>query len=554
MKKMIFEKNDIKKSVAVTIGVLALIFKLALTCTQYATIYPPLAPLDDDLMFKAAQSIVQGNWLGDYGWLTISKHMFFALWLAFLHTVKIPYMAGNMILWAAASLVCLLAFAPVIRKNWAKLFMFCSLLYNPAACASYASRIYRDSIFPSLCLIFFSCIAAVGIRYTEKSKKWLGWLIGIGASFGCIYLCREDGAWVLPFAAAAIVIIVGLLIYTKDRELLLKLGGFVVSFAVGAAVIAGYCYMNYRYYGRFIISDFTGSEFKSAYGALTSLRQDDWHPMVAVPEDVRQDVYRAVEMFAPVEEALKEPLLVNGYKNRSIDDFTSGSFYWALRKALDSLGVYETPQKALEYYTQLTEEIQKAVDSGKLQTSNGSNKLRKSVTPPIKAEYIPDVLAETGRGFWASVTFRQCDPLAHRAVGREDEIAPVEEFIHQKGAVALIENTETPYLSPVRSITHGFLRFMAAVYKICIPVMLIISFIWQVKKLRADIRAEKTDGESMLNVIMLGFLAMAVLRCAMIAFVEVSSFGIGTYVMYLSTVHPLLIAYSFMGFAKTFEF
>ena len=44
-----------------------------------------------------------------------------------------------------------------------------------------------------------------------------------------------------------------------------------------------------------------------------------------------------------------------------------------------------------------------------------------------------------------------------------------------------------------------------------------------------------------------GVAGMALLRCFMIAFVEVSSFGIGTYVMYLSTVHPLLILYAGAG-------
>ena len=45
----------------------------------------------------------------------------------------------------------------------------------------------------------------------------------------------------------------------------------------------------------------------------------------------------------------------------------------------------------------------------------------------------------------------------------------------------------------------------------------------------------------------MSLLGMALLRCAMIAFMEVSAFNIGTYVMYLSTVHPLLIAFGAAG-------
>ena len=84
--------------------------------------------------------------------------------------------------------------------------------------------------------------------------------------------------------------------------------------------------------------------------------------------------------------------------------------------------------------------------------------------------------------------------------------------------------------------------------------MFLTSLLWQIKKLLADIQEKKFDSESMLNVIMLGLLGMALLRCAMIAFVEVASFNIGTYIMYLSTVHPLIILYSFIGFVKTFEY
>ena len=167
---------------------------------------------------------------------------------------------------------------------------------------------------------------------------------------------------------------------------------------------------------------------------------------------------------------------------------------------------------------------------------------------------MPDVLAETFAGFKVSILFRQCDPVAHRAVGTPEEITPVEEFINQPGAVALIPYTETPYLSPIRAVSHGILRLFNVIYTVCIPLMFVISVFWQIKKLREDITNKAFDRESMLNIVMLGFVGMALLRCAMIAFVEVASFGIGTYVMYLSTVHPLLIAYSFTGFCKTFEY
>jgi len=60
------------------------------------------------------------------------------------------------------------------------------------------------------------------------------------------------------------------------------------------------------------------------------------------------------------------------------------------------------------------------------------------------------------------------------------------------------------------------------------------------------LRRKTTEG-LLLWLILLGLLAMALLRCAMIAFMEVAAFDIGTYVMYLSTVHPLLILFAGVG-------
>ena len=531
---------------------MAVVVKLVLAYGQHVTIYPPLAPIDDHLMFQAAQNIVAGNWLGKYGWLTISKHMFFAVWLAFLHVVKVPYMVGNMVLWSFACFTAVMAVKPVLNRNWQKLFLFLGLLYNPAMSAQYATRIYRDAVFPSLCLMFTAGVVAVGLRYKEKIGSWLVWLVLYGVSFGCIYLCREDGVWIMPLFAAAFVIIIAVLILDKRKDILKKAVAMVLPFVLSAAVIGSYCYMNYIHYGRFIVSDFTSSEFKAAYGALASLQQDNWHPLVSVPEDVREDAYKVSPFFAQLEDNIKSDWIENSWRN--LHDFSSDSFYWALRESVAQEGYYENARLAQLYYEQLAREIQMAVDDGRLKTTNGSTKLRKSVTPPIKMEYVPDVLAETFNGFTAVMMFDQCTPYAEKAVGYPEEIAEVADFIHQSGDTGYIPGTDISYMSPARKIMHTVLEIFVAVYKISVLPMFAIALLWQIKKLRSDIWAKKFDSESMLNIVMLGLLGMALLRCAMIAFVEVASFNIGTYVMYLSTVHPLIIMYSFTGFLKTFEY
>ena len=66
------------------VAVLVLL-RCGLTGFQQAYTWVGGAPLDDELMFRAAQAITAGEWLGAYDYLTLSKAMFFPVWLALLH-------------------------------------------------------------------------------------------------------------------------------------------------------------------------------------------------------------------------------------------------------------------------------------------------------------------------------------------------------------------------------------------------------------------------------------------------------------------------------------
>lgn len=53
-----------------------------------------------------------GNWLGEYNYLTLSKHPLFALWLAALQKLGLPYLIAGQLLWTAAALAMAAALAP----------------------------------------------------------------------------------------------------------------------------------------------------------------------------------------------------------------------------------------------------------------------------------------------------------------------------------------------------------------------------------------------------------------------------------------------------------
>ena len=72
------------------------LLRCAVTHFQLAYMWAGGAPLDDELMFRAANAITSGQWLGEYDYLTLSKSMFFAVWLALLNKLHLPYLLGGL--------------------------------------------------------------------------------------------------------------------------------------------------------------------------------------------------------------------------------------------------------------------------------------------------------------------------------------------------------------------------------------------------------------------------------------------------------------------------
>ena len=91
-------QKDLSVRMMLLLGFALTLVKLFLTGYQLVLATPDFAVLDDTVMYEAAKSITEGNWLGEYNWLTLGKYMFFPVWLALLHTLHIPYLLGGQLL------------------------------------------------------------------------------------------------------------------------------------------------------------------------------------------------------------------------------------------------------------------------------------------------------------------------------------------------------------------------------------------------------------------------------------------------------------------------
>ena len=528
--------------------------RCALTGFQQAYIWVGGAPLDDELMFRAANCISAGEWLGAYDYLTLSKAMFFPVWLALLHAMHLPYLVAGAGLWCAASLLAAFAFSPLWRQKApgtarvVTLGLFALLAFLPSSWAAYTLRVYRDNIFPALCLVFFAGMAGAALRAVlcpaEKTRLW-PWLLAAGAGLGCGYLDREDaGLFLLPFAVVATLVMVVVLVRTRRwRSCLAQL----LPYGLLAACVLTFCGLNYSHYGVFALSDFSEGSFAAAMGAMMRVDTASEEPLLSVPADAREKLYEAVPELEPLAYWLEEDeQLQNDFRDPELDDYRAGSFYWAIRRAAQFEGIYDTPRKADAYWQSVADAINAACDEGVLPSRTGK---RTATSQPIKASYVAPTLAETVRGVVHVVTFADCAPYeAARTIGTEEDMDQWSGYLHCGFNSAAEAGKDTPYYSPYQKAVFALMEAIAWVYRALLWLGLLAGLVCHLGAL-PRVLGRRTADRVVPWLLLFGILGIALLRCAMIAFVEVSSFGIGTSTMYLATVHPLFLLYAFVSVA-----
>lgn len=526
--------------------------RLALTGFQQAYTWVGGAPLDDELMFRAARSISAGQWLGDYDYLTLSKSMFFPVWLAFLNALHIPYLLGGVGLWCAAALFAAFAFSPLWQKLPAgqgravTLALFAALAWLPTSWASYTLRVYRDNIFPALCLLAFAGFSAAALRVlrTDRTPLW-PWLLvgGLGLTAG--YLNREDaGLFLLPFTVLATLGMAGVAVRRRWTRLLVQL----LPYALLAGGIGIFCALNQAYYGVFTLSDFSGGAFADAMGAMSRVSTDAEDPMLSVPADARQKLYAAVPELECLSYWLEEdPQMINDFRDPELEDYRAGSFYWAIRRAAQYEGIYDTAAGAEEYWQTVADKVNAACEDGTLPTRSGR---RSGTTQPIRAEYVLPTLQESVRSLGWVLTFQDCAPYETlRSIGTPEDFALWSGYLHCPLNGAAEAGKDTPYYSPNQKIVFALFGALRLAWAFALPVCFILAVLFWLRALPQRVRAARRCFTALVPwALQTLLLFMAALRCGMIAFVEVSSFGIGTSTMYLATVQPLLVLFTALSF------
>ena len=534
-------ENDLQKKEFVGAVLLCVVLKLILVATQMIEIFPGGAPLDDELMLSAARSIGEGRWLGTYDWKTIAKSMGFSVWLWLLHTLHIPYLIGNQLLYALASIVGAQAMAPVLKRRWSRLAVFFVLWFSPFSTAQFTLRVYRDSILPAFILLAISSAFAVALRLREGKHGIYAMVAGLAS--GVALLIRDDVIWIFPFVLAALVLS-GVLAGKKHlKRWLISAVALVLAFL---APVLAFCGMNQKTYGVFLINETGDPSFTQALSAMQRADLDLPHAKIAVCKETRDRIYAAVPEAAQLGAVLDGGELYAGYGWPEEEEFNSGGFFWAVKRASFEGGFATNAVAFRTYFQGLADAINGAYETGQLEENPKAGVVSPFVVP-FDGSYVMPTLRETGNSLKCLLLFQQTTSLAPLSFASPEQAKEWQDYTYTLPSYIAKANTAEPYYFFFQVIAEVLFTIIRWCYRILIWPALIYAFVKTFKWMKRGFASKEHYLDKIAGVGLLGLLLSIALRVVMISYIEVTNFQIGTYLLYLSGAAVLLVYLAAVG-------
>lgn len=370
---------------------------------------------DDRWFLQKAQSILDGQWFGDYNYLTLIKGPIYPLWIALLSRCGLPLLPAEQILYAAACVVVTSSFSPALPSRVARAAFYLVLLINPISFADgIATRTLREFLNLSLVLLACGAVAGIGLRLDAPLARLVAWALFAGVALAALWHTREEAVWILPLPAVAAVIIVRWWRTAPRRRAAHAALVLAVPLSIVAAAHIGLRLMNDRHYGVFEIVEFQDESFLRAYGSLTHVRPHPPRPRVPVPKEVRERVYAVSPAFAELRPTLEGPIGSGWGETEHQGEMGGASFMWAFRQAVAHAGYYDRGSGAVrEYYDRLTGEIAAARRSGRLD----AREPRATLVPPLLEGQRRAVLARWLHGLLRIARFEDLSVAASHSIG-----------------------------------------------------------------------------------------------------------------------------------------
>lgn len=352
------------------------------------------SPADDLLAVRQANSILEGDWLGPWNYVTNSKPPGMAFYLVGVHFIPIEYKYVTHVFYLLATYILavqMMRYLEISRHpRFGKFLIFAIFALNPIVFQEQFNRVYRNTIVVIVMFLFFAIFLRLLIRLRThnaliQSKQFKSgnpakaarsgdWKIPtvIGIVFLALKLLREDSYWLLPVT----FLFFCFEIIRMHSGLQLKMRIFATSIIFS---ILGYAVpslpaqsANFTYYGDSSLEDFYTGNFAEAIKLWQSVEPgSDPRPYVPVNRAQRLAVYEVSETAKRLSPYLELGPNV-GWKMNScgspvkVCDESAAWFPWELRDAAVVSGGVRNSAEFQALFKQIASDIESACEGGVL--------------------------------------------------------------------------------------------------------------------------------------------------------------------------------------------
>ena len=201
------------------------------------------------------------------------------------------------------------------------------------------------------------------MRKDERLKVKIPSIVLLTIDVVSIWLSREDAIWILPFC-----IFMSLIILIKNKHFWKSLFILLIPFITTMILCQGVRLINYQHYGVYTLRN--EYWYNKAVKSIDSVNTD---VKVTRVINTREKMNRIAEYTILREVIDSFNAKADGYakldNDPSDDEVENGWFKFVLTEAALENEYYETPQKANEFQKALYEDIEKAIEEGKLERS-----------------------------------------------------------------------------------------------------------------------------------------------------------------------------------------
>lgn len=329
-------------------------------------------PYDQLWFIKAADSMMNFEWLGSYDKFTLIRPPGYPIWIWLVNTTGIPLRLATELLLLGSSFALIVSLKKAGFPSWLCCLIYFAMIFCPVTIPT-NNEAESETLYTPL--LYLSLAGLIMMLLTNDSKRAIFYSLLTGIPLCLLWNTRLEIEYILCLLG-----IFGLLDYLTllkkkyGPRLIFKRLSIVIGIPCVFIVLSVFSIriLNFTYYGIFATSELFSQGFVSANKALLRIKPNHPKSYVPVPKDVRELAYTASPTLKKIQTYLEGEVGQYWIKKWSCEynkiscEDIAGCFFWALRDSVDKAGFHSSGSKSDSYYQQVAKEINSACDKGSL--------------------------------------------------------------------------------------------------------------------------------------------------------------------------------------------